>query len=64
MAQQVKNSPVNAEDTRDVGSNPWVVKILWRRKWQPAPVFLPGKPDGQRAFDLHPKGHKEFDITE
>ena len=21
----------------------WVRKILWRRKWQPTPVFLPGK---------------------
>ena len=21
---------------------PWVVKIPWRRKWQPTPVFLPG----------------------
>ena len=21
----------------------WVGKILWRRKWQPAPAFLPGK---------------------
>ena len=57
MAQQVKNLPVNAGDTRDVGSNPWVVKILWR-KWQPTPVFLPAKPHGQRAFVLHPKGQK------
>ena len=23
--------------------NPWVGKIPWRRKWQPTPVFLPGK---------------------
>ena len=23
--------------------NPWVRKIPWRRKWQPTPVFLPGK---------------------
>ena len=23
--------------------NPWSKKIPWRRKWQPAPVFLPGK---------------------
>ena len=32
--------------------NPWVRKIPWRRKWQPTPVFLPGRipwteePDG------------------
>ena len=23
--------------------DPWVGKIAWRRKWQPTPVFLPGK---------------------
>ena len=25
------------------GFDPWVRKILWRRKWQPTLVFLPGK---------------------
>ena len=25
------------------GFNPWVRKIPRRRKWQPTPVFLPGK---------------------
>ena len=29
--------------------NSWVEKIPWRRKLQPTPVFLPGKPHGQRA---------------
>ena len=28
--------------------NPW--KILWRRKWQPTPVFLPGKSHAQRSL--------------
>ena len=28
--------------------NSWVGKIPWRRKWQPSPVFLPGKSCGQR----------------
>ena len=28
----------------------WVVKIPWRRKWQPTPVFLPGKSHGQRSL--------------
>ena len=32
------------------GFNPWVGKISWRRKWQPAPVFLPGKSHGQRSL--------------
>ena len=26
--------------------HPWVGKIPWRRKWQPTPVFLPGKSHG------------------
>ena len=25
------------------GFDPWVVKMPWRRKWQPTPVFLSGK---------------------
>ena len=28
----------------------WVRKIPWRRKWQPTPVFLPGKSHGQRSL--------------
>ena len=30
--------------------DPWVGKILWRRKWQHTPVFLPGKSYGQRSL--------------
>ena len=30
--------------------DPWVGKIPWRRKWQPTPVFLPGKSHGQRSL--------------
>ena len=30
--------------------NPWVRKIPWRRKGQPAPVFLPGESYGQRSL--------------
>ena len=29
---------------------PWVWKIPWSRKWQPTPVFLPGKFQGQRSL--------------
>ena len=28
--------------------DPWVGMIPWRRKWQPIPVFLPGKSHGQK----------------
>ena len=31
------------------GLDPWVGKTPWRRKWQPTPVFLPGKSNGQRS---------------
>ena len=30
--------------------DPWVRKILWRRKWQPTPVFLPGEFHEQRTL--------------
>ena len=32
------------------GFDPWIRKIPWRRKWQPTPVFLPGKSHGQRSM--------------
>ena len=38
----------------------WVRKISWRRKWQPTPVFLPGKSHGQRSLvGYSPRGRKE-----
>ena len=30
--------------------DPRVRKIPWRKKWQPTPVFLPGKFHGQRSL--------------
>ena len=41
------------------------VKIhLWRRKWQPTPVFLPGASHGQRSLaGYSPRGHKELNMT-
>ena len=30
--------------------DPWTGKIPWRRKWQPTPVFLPGKSHEQRSM--------------
>ena len=56
----VKNPPVNAG-----GFNPWVGKIPWSRKWQPTPVFLPGKFHGQRSLAGYSAwGRKESDTTE
>ena len=30
--------------------NSWVRKLPWRRKWQPPPVYLPGKPMDRGAW--------------
>ena len=30
------------------GFDPWDGKIPWNMKWQPTPIFLPGKFHGQR----------------
>ena len=47
------------------GFNPWVGKIPWRRKWQPTPVFLPGKSHGQSSLAGYSlRGRKESDTTE
>ena len=47
------------------GFKPWFGKIFRRRKWQPIPVFLPGKPHGQRSLaGCSSWGHKELDMTE
>ena len=41
------------------GFAPQVRKILWKRKWQLIPVFLPGKLHGQRSLvGYHSWGHK------
>ena len=49
---------------RRSGFDPWIRKILWRRKWKPTPVFLPGKSCGQRNLAGNsPWGCKELDTT-
>ena len=42
-----KNPPGNAEEH---WFDPWVRKIPWSRKWQPTPVFLPGKSNEQKSL--------------
>ena len=60
-----KESACQLRKHRDTGQiDPWVRKIPWSRKWQPTPVFLPGKFRGQRnlaGYSLW--GHKESDTT-
>ena len=56
VAQMVKN----LLQCRRPRFDPWVGKIPWRRKWQPAPVFLPG----QRSLTRYsPWGGKELERT-
>ena len=38
-----KESTCQCKRCRRYGFDPWIRKIPWRRKWQPTPVFLPGK---------------------
>ena len=48
------------------GFNPWVRQIPWGRKWQPTPVFLPGKShrDLWSLEGYSPWGCKESDTAE
>ena len=61
VALVVKNLPANAGD--------WVQPVcwedLWRRKWYPIPIFLPGEPHVQSSLvGYSPRGCKESDTTE
>ena len=47
-SSEVKHPPANEGDA---AFNPWVGKIPWRKKWQPTPVFLPGKSNGQSSLE-------------
>ena len=47
VALVVKNPPANAGDVDSISE---LGTIPWRRKWQPTPVFLPGKSHGQRSL--------------
>ena len=71
LTGQSLGSPPSAQQSRihcqctRLRFNPWVRKVPWRRKWQPTPVFLPGKSPGQRhQAGYSPWGCKELDTTE
>ena len=43
----------------------YIMRNPWRKKWQPTPVFLPGKSHGWRSLVGYcPWGPKESDMTE
>ena len=61
----IKNPPANTGRCKRHRFDPWVGKILWRRAWQPTPVFLPGESFGQRSLvSYSPWGCKESDTPE
>ena len=61
IAQSVMNLPA----TQDIQVRFLVGKIPWRRKWHPTPVFLPGKPHGQRSLVGYRQwGCKELNTAE
>ena len=45
-----KESTWQCRTHRRLTFDPWVRKMLWRRKWQPTSVFLSGKFHGQRSL--------------
>ena len=50
---------------RRFGFDPWSGKIPWSRKWQPTPVFSPGKSHGQKSIvGYSPWDHKHWDTSE
>ena len=58
---QVKKVNRYSENLQKIstGFDPWIRKIPWRRKWQPTPIFLPGKSHGQRSLvGYSPWGHE------
>ena len=60
-----KTPLASAGATGELGSDLWVGKIPWRRKWQPTPVFVLEKSLGQRSLaGYSPWGSKESDMTE
>ena len=61
----VKSPPANAGDARGAGSIPGLGRSPWTRKWQPTPIFLPGKLHGQRSLVGYSTwGCNESDRTE
>ena len=61
----IKNLPASAGAVGDLGSAPQSGRFPWRSKWQPTPVFLLGKPHGQRSLaGCSPWGCKQSDMTE
>ena len=59
----VKNLPA-MQETQEI----WVQSLgqedPWKRKWQPTPIFLPGKSHGQRSLEGYSPWATESDTAE
>ena len=55
----VKSHPAMLDTCRRRRFDPWVRKIPWKRKWPPAPVFLPGKFHARSLAGCSPWSGKE-----
>ena len=56
VVQMVKNLPAMQETLGQ--------KIVWRRKWLPTPVFLPGESHGRRSLVATAHGIAEPDMMQ
>ena len=59
-----KESACQCRKRKRWGFDSWVWKIPWRRKWQPVPLFLPGKFHRQRSLAGYSPRVTESDTTE
>ena len=60
-----KESACQCRRCKGCGFDPRVRKIPWSRKWQPAPVSLPGRSHGQMSLTGYsPWGSHGLDVTE
>ena len=60
-----KNLPANAQDVRDVVSNPRLGRSPGGGHSNPLQVFLPGESHGQRSLaGYSPWGPRKLDMTE
>jgi len=49
LSRSDKESACQCRRCKRCEFDPCVRRIPWSRKWQPAPVFLPGESHGQRS---------------
>ena len=64
MVLLVKNLPASTGDIRDIGFDPWVEKIPWRRAWQHSSLLAWKIPWTELPDELQSTGSQRSDTTE